>query len=119
MPGPRNRAPLGFKTTNAKAKVFQTPASPGGDNKLDKRNQNTLSARKPKPKAVPAELIKVEVLGDKDELGEPEIEYMPPRAKSALPLVMEEYTVTDTKQTFPIIPMIFTNSIFPYSQTVA
>lgn len=81
--GAKSRAPLGNKTTNAKAKIFQTPAGPAeGD--AGKPKQNSVSARKPKPKVSHAEMTKLEVLGDKDELedDEPEIEYMPPRAKS-------------------------------------
>ena len=81
--GSRNRAPLGFKTTNAKTKIFQTPGEPAANNELDKPGQSSLSARKPKPKVLQAEMTKVKVLGDKDELEEPEIEYMPSRAKGS------------------------------------
>ncbi len=79
--GPRTRAPLGMKTTNAKAKAFQTPAPPPVDNDVDKLKQKSASARKAKPRISHAEMTKLEVLGDKDELEEREIEYMPPRAK--------------------------------------
>lgn len=79
--GPRSRAPLGLKTTNAKAKAFQTPAPPAVDNDAGKSNQKSVSARKPKPRVSHAEMIKLEVSGDKDQLEEKEIEYMPPRAK--------------------------------------
>lgn len=78
--GPRSRAPLGMKTTNAKTKAFQTPA-PGSENDLGKTNQKSVSARKPKPRVSHAEMTKLEILGDKDELEEREIEYMPPRPK--------------------------------------
>ena len=78
--GPKSRAPLGAKTTNAKAKAFQTPAVPIKDD-LGKTNKKSVSARKPKPKAVPAEMTKLEVLGDKDESEVPDIEYMPPKPK--------------------------------------
>ena len=80
-PAPRTRAPLGMKTTNAKAKAFQTPAPPPADNDLGKTNQKTLSARKAKPRVSHAEMTKLEILGDVDVLEEREIEYMPPRAK--------------------------------------
>ena len=70
-----------MKTTNAKAKAFQTPAPPLADNDLGKTNQKSLSGRKAKPKISHAEMTKLEVLGDKDVLEEREIEYMPPRAK--------------------------------------
>jgi len=69
-----------MKTTNAKAKAFQTPAlSAAGDDGNTK--QNSVSARKPKPRVSHAEMTKLEVLGDHDELEEREVEYMPPRSK--------------------------------------
>lgn len=77
--GPRNRAPLGLKTTNARTKAFQTPTAPV-DNEAKKEQPKGASARKPKPKVSHAEMTKLEVLGDKDRLEESEIEYMPPRA---------------------------------------
>jgi len=70
-----------MKTTNAKAKAFRTPAPPPVDNDLDKPKQRSASARKAKPRVSHAEMTKLEVLGDKDELEDREIEYMPPRAK--------------------------------------
>lgn len=70
-----------MKTTNAKAKAFQTPAPPPAENDLGKTNQKSVSARKAKPRISHAEMTKLEVLGDKDVLEEREIEYMPPRAK--------------------------------------
>ena len=77
--GPRNRAPLGLKTTNARAKALQTPAAPATDNPLDKTTQKGGIARKPKPSVNHAEMSKVELLGETDETEEREIEYMPPR----------------------------------------
>ena len=79
--GPRTRAPLGAKTTNAKARAFQTPAPPVVDHDAGKPNQKSASARRPKPRISHAEMTKLEVLGDKDELEEKEIEYMPPRGQ--------------------------------------
>lgn len=70
-----------MKTTNAKAKALQTPAPAPTDNDLGKTNQKSISARKAKPRISHAEMTKLEVLGDKDELEEREIEYMPPKAK--------------------------------------
>lgn len=78
---PRTRAPLGAKTTNAKAKAFQTPAPQPADNEPNKPSQKSASARRAKPRVSHAQLEKVEVLGDKDELEEREIEYMPPRSE--------------------------------------
>ena len=80
-PGPRNRAPLGLKTTNAKAKAFQTPAAPPEQLDLGKATQRSATARKPKPKVSRAEMTKVDVKEDQDILEEREIEYMPPPAK--------------------------------------
>ena len=73
-----------MKTTNAKAKVLQTPAPPPADNDLGKSNQKSASARKAKPRVSHAEMTKLEVLDDKDELEEREIEYMPPRPKGRI-----------------------------------
>lgn len=70
-----------MKTTNAKARAFQTPAPAQVDNENGKPNQKSVSARKAKPRVSHAEMTKLDVLGDKDELEEREVEYMPPRAK--------------------------------------
>ena len=75
---------MGAKTTNAKAKAFRTPAAALIENDLGKTNQRNTSVRKAKPRVSHAEMTKLEVLGDKDELEEPEIEYMPPRAKGSI-----------------------------------
>jgi len=79
--GPRNRAPLGLKTTNARAKALQIPAAPAADDDLDKANQKSGTARRPKPRVSHAEMTKVGVLGEMDDLEGREIEYMPPRPK--------------------------------------
>ncbi|KAL8886283.1 MAG: hypothetical protein Q9192_006510 [Flavoplaca navasiana] len=80
--GPRNRAPLGAKTTNAKAQAFQTPASAQNEIDLGKTVRKSVSARKPKPKTSHPETTKLEdILADKEALDEREIEYMPPPAK--------------------------------------
>ncbi|KAL8996685.1 MAG: hypothetical protein Q9169_003857 [Polycauliona sp. 2 TL-2023] len=80
--GPRNRAPLGAKTTNAKARAFQTPAPAQNENDVGKTVRKSVSARKPKPKTSHPETTKLEdILADKEALEEREIEYMPPTAK--------------------------------------
>jgi hypothetical protein len=68
--GPRTRAPLGMKTTNAKAKAFQTPAPLSESAKTQK-----LSPRLRRPK------VKVHQAEDQVEQEDnvPDIEYMPPR----------------------------------------
>lgn len=78
----RGRAPLGLKTTNAKTKVFQTPAPLPVDNEA-KKERKSVSARKAKTKVNHAEMTKIEGLGDEDKLEDREIEYMPPRAKGS------------------------------------
>lgn len=88
LQGPRNRAPLGLKTTNARTKVFQTPA-PLRDNEAKDEEAKSASARKPKPKASHAEMTKVETLGDKNKLEESEIEYMPPRANGSAFMIFQ------------------------------
>ncbi|MCJ1286629.1 hypothetical protein MMC26_005975 [Xylographa opegraphella] len=96
--GPRNRAPLGMKTTNAKAKAFQTPAPTAFDLELNKQAQKTASARKSRPKASLAEPIKLDILADKSELDaepeEREIEYIPSHAKP-LPDVPDDFADMD------------------------
>ena len=68
--GPKTRAPLGQKTTNAKAKPV--------DNDLAKSKAPSAKVRKATPKLAHTEPSKLNVLLDKP-LEEQEIEYMPPR----------------------------------------
>ncbi|TID27691.1 hypothetical protein E2P81_ATG00448 [Venturia nashicola] len=77
--GPRTRAPLGMKTTNAKAN-FRTPAPHTAQNSPEKSQQKTVSPRLRRAKV---KVLQGEVAKD-GEAEEREIEYMPPRAK-ALP----------------------------------
>ncbi|KAI9697595.1 MAG: hypothetical protein M1836_004545 [Candelina mexicana] len=98
--GPRTRAPLGLKTTNAKAKAFQTPAPQEADNGLEKIKQGSAIARRPKQRISHAETTKLEVLGDKEDAEEREIEYMPPRS-IPLPDYPEEDLFGPDKQ-FPM-----------------
>lgn len=68
--GPRNRAPLGMKTTNAKGQLLKTPAP-------KESAQKTVSPRMRR--------AKVKILHEgagkaAEELAEPDIEYMPPRS---------------------------------------
>ncbi|KAL8968384.1 MAG: hypothetical protein Q9197_004912 [Variospora fuerteventurae] len=80
--GPRTRAPLGAKTTNAKARAFQTPAPAANGGNPEKTNQRSVSVQKPKPKLSHPGSTKLEdILADKEALDEREIEYMPPKAK--------------------------------------
>ncbi|OAX78898.1 hypothetical protein ACJ72_06788 [Emergomyces africanus] len=82
---PRNRAPLGMKTTNAKANAFQTPALPLGTSrqiKTTKRPSTTRKLKQDDPEALPS-LPKVGTSEDVEE-DVPDIEYMPPKP-TALP----------------------------------
>jgi hypothetical protein len=53
-----------MKTTNAKAKVFQTPAGPAPEKELEKTQPKPqTSARRPK-KLIHADAVKLEIHGD-------------------------------------------------------
>src|SRR3954471_17513775 len=75
--GPRTRAPLGMKTTNAKAKPFQTPG-PALEKSPEKTIAPKTSARRPK-KVVHAETVKLQVHDDEEPLAERDVEYCPPK----------------------------------------
>lgn len=68
-----------MKTTNAKTKVFQTPAGPAPEKELEKTVSKQTSARRPKPKV--SEKTKIDVHGDESPLKDIEVEYMPPPSK--------------------------------------
>ena len=86
--GPRNRAPLGLKTTNAKTKAFLIPPPPSAEDAPDKSKQKSASAsaREGRPRVSHAEMTKLDIHGDLDKLKEMDIEYMPPPAKSKRPM---------------------------------
>lgn len=77
--GPRNRAPLGMKTTNAKAKGFQTPAPAGDRLKPEKTNRKSSTAQKVKKAAPVVQLAQPEALSKLDEDDVPDVEYAPPK----------------------------------------
>lgn len=114
--GPRNRAPLGVKTTNAKAKAFQTPAPASIGGGLGKPNQKSVSIQKPKPKVSCPETTKLEdILADKEALDEREIEYMPPKPKGRRPGLRPEscpngHQICQISQT-----ITYPNSTLPFS----
>ncbi|EAW11834.1 uncharacterized protein ACLA_005900 [Aspergillus clavatus NRRL 1] len=74
---PRSRAPLGMKTTNAKARGLQTPGL-GGTIKLEKTNKRT-STQKIRKFAPLVDQPKVEVQEEQPQNDVPDIEYMPPK----------------------------------------
>jgi hypothetical protein len=83
--GPRNRAPLGMKTTNAKAK---TPAPLT----VKASAQKTLSPRLRRQKV---KIHQAEPVQQAQDDGVPDIEYMPPRSIRKFVLVSCAATPTD------------------------
>lgn len=82
--GTRTRAPLGLKTTNAKARAFQTPAPLSASAKTQKVSPRL---RRPKVKVQPDVQQ-----ADEDEV--PDVEYMPPK-EVPLPFDMDDYLPRD------------------------
>ncbi|KAL2857826.1 hypothetical protein BJY01DRAFT_202305 [Aspergillus pseudoustus] len=80
MGNTRNRAPLGMKTTNAKAKDLQTPGGPAGSFNPEKtvRKGSTQRVKKFSP-FVEHPQLQVKVQSPQDRV--PDIEYMPPKPK--------------------------------------
>ncbi|KAF1914907.1 hypothetical protein BDU57DRAFT_453586 [Ampelomyces quisqualis] len=83
--GPRTRAPLGMKTTNANSKAFQTPAPLGSSAKTQK-----ISPRLRRPKV---KVHQPEAAAESED-DVPEVEYMPPKE---VPLLddMDDYLPKD------------------------
>ncbi|KAH6640981.1 hypothetical protein F5144DRAFT_484001 [Chaetomium tenue] len=76
------RAPLGNKTTNAKAKAtYQTPGAKVTARDFEKSAVKPTTTLRPKQRAPEAESAKLEVHTDKGPLEEEEIEYAPPKPK--------------------------------------
>lgn len=80
-----------MKTTNAKAKAFQTPAGPEMDKAPEKTQIKPTSTRPLRQKISHADTVKLEIHGDEpDPLGEQEVEYCPPKPKE-LPYENEDF----------------------------
>jgi hypothetical protein len=77
--GPRNRAPLGMKTTNVKTKAFLTPAPPMAAPQSANTQLKSKSPRLRRAKVKVHQESEEEAKIDNEE--EPEIEYMPPRGQ--------------------------------------
>ncbi|KAK4039810.1 hypothetical protein C8A01DRAFT_46770 [Parachaetomium inaequale] len=78
------RAPLGNKTTNAKARAtHQTPGVKAIARDFEKSAVKPTTTLRPKQPAPQAESSKLEVHTDKDPLEEEEIEYAPPKPKES------------------------------------
>lgn len=82
---PRTRAPLGMKTTNAKARGLQTPAQLLGTDKPEKTNKRS-STQKLKKAAPPVQQSQTDVKGKAPEDDVPDIEYMPPKPQGKVVL---------------------------------
>jgi hypothetical protein len=78
-----------MKTTNAKAKAFQTPSGPAPAQDIEKTKGLQTSARRPK-RVIHAETSKIQVHGDESPLADREVEYAPPRPKD-LPYESEDF----------------------------
>lgn len=89
--GPRNRAPLGMKTTNAKAK---TPAPLT----IKTSAQKTLSPRLRRQKV---KIHQAEPVQQAQDDGVPDIEYMPPR--SIRKCVLDSFTIPPTDLSQPYL----------------
>lgn len=75
------RAPLGAKTTNAKARAFQTPAPTLPRGTIKQRSAKRGSTRKVKEAApLPTQVTQDKTVTVEEE-PEREIEYMPPKPK--------------------------------------
>ncbi|CCU77084.1 hypothetical protein BGHDH14_bgh04797 [Blumeria hordei DH14] len=77
---PRTRAPLGAKTTNAKAKVFQTPRALAPPNEEHEFPQKPSIAQISK-KVKNVNINNLETDGKEKPLREREVEYCPPKPK--------------------------------------
>ncbi|KAL1977629.1 hypothetical protein VTN31DRAFT_488 [Thermomyces dupontii] len=78
--GPRNRAPLGNKTTNAKARALQTPAGKEGalKPKTNGKSSTTQNVKKAAPEVQPPQR---QIVSKPQEEEVPDVEYAPPKPK--------------------------------------
>jgi hypothetical protein len=73
-----------MKTTNAKAKGFQTPAPPGDTVKPEKTNRKSSTAQKVKKAAPVVQPSQAELLTKLKEDEVPDVEYAPPKPKGKI-----------------------------------
>jgi hypothetical protein len=81
--GPRTRAPLGMKTTNAKARAFQTPAPLQQTAKPEKTLKKASTGRKSvksKIRIAPSIPVEADILSKDPDSDVPDTEYCPPPA---------------------------------------
>ncbi|KAJ5096915.1 hypothetical protein N7456_007636 [Penicillium angulare] len=94
----KNRAPLGNKTTNLKAKGLQTPAPFGGTLKPEKTNRKA-STQKVKKAAPVTQQPQTKVHVDTVQDDVPDIEYMPPKPRD-LPDIPDDLAYDTTYPQF-------------------
>lgn len=85
MIGPRTRAPLGVKTTNAKARAFQTPAPIQATVRPEKTLKKASTVRrsvKSKIRVALPEPVEADLLSKEPESDVSDIEYCPPPQSS-------------------------------------
>lgn len=81
--GPRIRAPLGAKTTNAKA-AFKTPGLQADSLKTQKTKQRGSSIKKPKKAEIEVHQAQSQVTDASDVDDVPDVEYAPPKPKGKI-----------------------------------
>jgi hypothetical protein len=75
----RERAPLGLKTTNAKAQAFKTPAPL--QQVIKKPSSTTRRSARSKIVIAPSEPVQTDILSEEEEEEEPDYGYAPPPIK--------------------------------------
>ena len=110
---------MGLKTTNAKTKAFHIPPPQSAEDAPDKSHQKSASAsaRKGRPRVSHAEMTKLDIHGDIDQLKEMDIEYMPPPPKSNGSNLPAELVKANCYQISPTTLTIFTRPTSPSPPT--
>ncbi|OKL60891.1 hypothetical protein UA08_03878 [Talaromyces atroroseus] len=93
--GPRNRAPLGAKTTNAKTGAFKTPGLQPETLKTQKTKHRGSSTKKPKKAEIQVQQAQPQVFDASEVDDVPDVEYAPPKPKE-LPDDPEDITYDTT-----------------------
>ncbi|RKF55659.1 hypothetical protein GcM3_200012 [Golovinomyces cichoracearum] len=87
--GPRNRAPLGIKTTNANINAFRTPVGSQSQENPKTNKPKSIYTRQP-TKSVYTDKVKSEPSISEVSTSEPDVEYCPPTPKN-LPYESETF----------------------------
>ena len=119
-PEPRHRAPLGTKTTNAKAQRTQTPAPPVETVKRDQNqtSRRTSTAQRIRKAAAPSIKQPYTDAHDKTVKDDvPEVEYMPPKPKGSGYFILINSLQTNYRAELADIPDEITyDTTFPQFQ---